>query len=740
MKTTIHANCTICEAACGIDVHVEDGRALRVEGDALDPFSHGHVCPKVVGMIGLQDDPDRLRRPAIRRGERWETASWSEALDFAAQGLLGVKAAHGPQSVGLYRGNPGIHDAGTLLSTGVIVGALGTRQVFSAGSLDTWPKFVQCTEMYGSPVRIAVPDVDRTDHLLIVGANPAVSQGSAMTAPGIRERLRAIRARGGKVVVIDPRRTETAALADEHHFVRPGTDAALLLAMVNALEADPPAALRDRVAGLDALRAAIAPFSPEAVAGACGIDAATIRRLAREFAAAPSAAAYGRMGTSVQSFGALACWAIDLLCALTGNVDRPGGLMWARPAAPIGFAFEAAGLPVPLGRWRSRAGREERFGDLPITSLAEEIEQPGEGRLRALVTVAGNPAHTAPNSARVERALAGLDFMVALDGYVNETTRHADVILPPCGPLQRGHYDVLLMHVAVRNVAKWSPPALPRGPDEPDGWTCALELARRLSGLDATPPAEFDAAVLRRLAAGALAASPWNGAIGVDELVARVGGTPGVERVVDALLRVGPHGEACGRVAGGLSLARLREAPHGVDLGPLTPALPGALATASGRIELAPARMLADLPRLRASLGAAETPSTLRLINRRDARSMNSWLHNVPALAKGRDRCTLQIHPLDARSRGVGDGDLVRVRSRVGELVIHAEVGDDVMPGVVCMPHGFGHGVPGVRLSVASSLAGTNVNDVSDDERFDEASGAIALFGGPVEVTAVRGG
>jgi anaerobic selenocysteine-containing dehydrogenase len=742
MTRTTHRTCTICEACCGIDVTVDGERVVRVAGDPLDPFSRGHVCPKAVAMRGLQDDPDRLRRPMVRDGERWREASWDAALDAAAEGLLRVKAAHGAQAVGVYRGNPGIHDAGTLLSTGVLVGALGTRQVFSAGSLDTWPRFVQCTEMFGSPLRIPVPDVDLTAYFLALGANPVVSQGSAMTAPGIAERLQAVRARGGKLVVIDPRRSETAALADEHHFIRPGTDAALLLAMIAVLFDENRVRLgaaEGRVDGLDALAQAARGFAPERVAAACGIDAATIRRLARELSDAPSAIVYGRMGTSVQAFGALACWAIDALAILTGNLDRPGGLMWAQPAAPMNFAFEAGGLPVPLGRWKSRAaGREERFGDLPISALAEEIETPGEGQVRALLTVAGNPAHTAPNATRLARALGRLAFMVALDGYRNETTRHAHVILPPVGPLQRAHYDVLLRHVAVRNVAKWSPPALPRDADARDGWASALELARRLAGAGATPPAAFDAAVLRRLAQGALAASRWKDTLPIEHLLAAVGEQPGIERVIDALLRVGPYGDGCGREPGGLTLARLKAAPHGIDLGPLQPALPGIVATASGRIALAPARMLADLPRLAASL-AGRDGDRLQLINRRDAHSMNSWLHNVAALARERDRCTVQIHPSDAAVRGIADGDPVELRSGVGRLQAPAELTDAVMPGVVSLPHGFGHQREADGMRVAAARPGANVNDVHDDLAFDEASGAIALFGVPVTVArAVR--
>jgi anaerobic selenocysteine-containing dehydrogenase len=742
MKRLVHRTCTICEATCGITVELEGRTIRRISGDALDPFSRGHVCPKAVAMRGLQEDPDRIRRPLVRKDGALVETSWEDALDRAAAGLLRAKQAGGPNAVALYRGNPGIHDAGTLLSTGVLLAALGTKQCFSASPVDTWPRFVQCTEMYGSPVRIPVPDVDRTDYFLIVGGNPVVSQGSIMTAPGIADRLRAIKARGGRVVVIDPRRSETAELADEHHFVTPGTDAALLLAMCHVLFDEGLVRLRSaegHVAGLAELREIARGFAPERVASACGIAADTIRRLARELAAAPSAAVYGRMGTSVQSFGTLASWAIDALCILTGNLDRPGGVMFTRPAVGLHFAYEAGG-PVQLGRWKSRAmGREERFGDFPMPAFAEEIETPGEGQVRALITVAGNPLNTAPNAARLERALETLDFVVSLDCYVNETTRFADVILPPSGPLERSHYDVLLMHVAVRNVAKWSPAALEPEPESRSGWETALELARRLMGLSQLSPAAFDEIVLRQLLAPALAASRFRDTLALDELARAVGKEPGVERLIDALLRIGPYGDGCGREPGGLTLASVKAEEHGLDLGALEPQLPNAVITASGKVELAPQRMRDDLARLEAFLArVAETP--LRLVNRRDPRSMNSWLHNLPALAKGRERCTLQIHPHDAARRGIAEGARVRLVGRVGAVEVQAEVTDAVMPGVVSLPHGFGHAADGMALRVAARRPGANVNDVSDDLALDEASGAGALFGQAVAVEAIAVG
>jgi anaerobic selenocysteine-containing dehydrogenase len=738
-RRTVYATCTLCEATCGIEVEAEGRRIASLRGDERDPFSRGHVCPKAVGLRDLQSDPDRLRRPLRRTATGFEEIGWEEAYAFAAEGIARVREAGGPDAVALYRGNPTIHDFATLLGTNVLSRALGTRHVFSAGALDTWPRYVQTGSMYGGPLRATVPDVDRTDYLLVVGANPLVSNGSLLTAPGIRDRLAALRARGGKLVVVDPRRSETAARADEHHFIVPGADAAFLLAMLHVLFAEGRVSLgraEGRVNGLERVERAVAGLSPERVAPRCGIDAATIRRLARELAEAPSAATYGRMGTCVQRFGTLASWALDLLAILTGNLDRPGGAMFPNPAAPLHFVFEAGG-PVRFGRWQSRvSGRDEVLGELPASALAEEIETPGEGQVRALVTVAGNPVRTFPNSERLERALASLDFLVCLDYYRNETTRHAHLILPPTGPLERGHYDLALNHFAVRNVARWSPPVLEPEPGGRDGWHTSLELARRIMGLGALPLAQFDALVLRQFAGLVLGASRWRAELTLEQVLEAAGKEPGPERILDVMLRLGPWGDGCGLDPGGLSLARVKQHEHGMDLGPLAPMLPGHVATASGRIELAPERLLGDLPRLEAWLGEDSGPGLL-LVNRRDARSMNSWLHNLPSLAKGRDRCTLQIHPDDAAPRGLATGGDARLRTRVGEIRVPVEVTAEVMRGVVSLPHGFGHAGPGVELRVAARKPGANVNAVTDDEPVDAPSGASMLFGGPVEVEAV---
>ena len=738
---TSHSTCTICEATCGIEVTSEGRRITRLRGDSADPFSNGHVCPKAIGLRELQDDPDRLRRPVRKTARGFEELSWDEAYELAASGLARVRDAGGADSIAFYRGNPGVHDYSTLLGANVIARALGSKNVYSAGPNDTWPRYVQSVGMYGGPLRGSVPDVDRTDYLLIVGANPLVSNGSLMTAPGIRNRLAAIRKRGGKIVVIDPKRSETAQQADEHHFIVPGADAAFLLSIVHVLFAEGLVELgrcEGLASGLADLEQIAARFEPDRVSRRCGIEADTIRRLAREISQASSAVAYGRMGTCVQRFGTLATWATELISVLTGNLDAPGGAMFTNPAAPLHFVFDAQG-PVQIGRWQSRvSGFDEVLGEFPAVALAEEIETPGEGQVRGLVTVAGNPVRSFANSDRLDRAFGSLEFMVSFDYYINETTRHADVILPPTGPLERGHYDIALNHFAVRNVAKWSAPALEPEVDSRDAWTSSLELSRRLMGLAAVELSQVDAIVLRQFADMALAASHFREGVSLDEVLAAVGDQPGTERLLDAFLRLGPYGDGCGQQPGGLTLAKLKKHEHGMDVGALTPRLREQLATESGKVELAPARIVGDLDRLEAWLD--EEPDTdLRLINRRDIRSMNTWLHNLPALAKGRDRCTLQIHPDDAANRGIDAGSMALIKSQVGAILAPVEITADVMPGVVSLPHGFGHAGESVGLQVARKKPGSNVNAVTDDAVIDLPSGSTALFGGSVEVVAAPG-
>ena len=734
----MYRTCHLCEATCGLELHIEDDRIALVRGDRDDVFSHGYLCPKGSALGRLDADPDRVRTPLVKDAHgRFRPASWDEAFARIDAGLAPLREQYGPDALAVYLGNPNAHNLAGLLCGRVLLQAARTRNVFSASTVDQIPKQVSAGLMFGAPLSVPVPDIDRTDYLLVIGANPFESNGSLMTAPDLPGRLRAVRARGGRIVVVDPRRTKTAQEADEHLAIRPGGDAFFLFGLLHVLFADglvDLGAVADHVAGLDAVRALAADFAPERVAPVCGIAADDIRRTARELAAAPTAAVYARIGSCTQEFGTLASWLVDVVNVCTGNLDRPGGAMFTRPAvggANVG-GEPGKGRGVRFGRRASRVrGAPEVYGELPVACLREEIETPGEGQVRALITVAGNPVLSTPDSVRLDRALAGLDFMVSVDIYVNETTRHADVILPPEGELARGHFDVALYSLAIRNVANYSPPLVEPGPDEVPEWRTLLRLAGVLLGLG--PDANVDALdeeTVRTLAQRAVA-RPGSAVEGRDpeELLAALAPRRGPDRILDLMLRTGPYGDGFGADPEGLSLDRLEANPHGIDLGPLQPRIPEMLRTPTGRIELAPEPLVADVARLRDALDRAAEPDALVLVGRRDLRSNNSWMHNVQVLVKGKARCTAHIHPADAARLGVADGAPVRVASSTGEVVIAAEVTDAVMEGVVSIPHGWGHDADGVEMETARRHAGVNTNVLVPADRLDPLSGNAVLTG-----------
>jgi anaerobic selenocysteine-containing dehydrogenase len=720
-ETVHHRACNLCEAICGLEIRVEDGRIVSIRGDAEDPLSHGHVCPKAVALQDLESDPDRLRHP-LRRGADggWQEVGWGTALDEIAARTRRIQAEHGRDAVGVYLGNPNVHNTGSILYVRPFLRALGSRNRFSASSVDQNPHHLASMLMFGHQFLLPVPDLDRTQYLLVLGANPLASNGSMMTAPGMRDRLKALRRRGGRIVVVDPRRTETARAADRHLFIEPGTDAFFLLALLHVLFAEGlarPGRLEAFTAGLASLRDLVAEFSPARVAAVTGIAADDARAVARELAAAATGVCYGRLGVSVQEHGGLCLWLVNAVNVVTGNLDRPGGAMFPRPAIDV-LSLTGRGH---WGRWTSRVrGLREFASELPSATLAEEIDTPGRGQIRALFTIAGNPVLSTPNGARLERALPGLELMVSIDPYLNETTRHAHFVLPTTPPRQRDHYDVIFHALAVRNTARYSPPLLPREPGLLHDWEVLDGLARRLDR------------------------GPWGA-----RLQRRLRARLGPRRQLDLALRVGPYGGGLMPLAPGLTLRRLERAAHGVDLGPHEPCLPGRLRTDDRRIDVAPAPFVADVARLRERLAAAGNGAAaataaaanghgeLRLIGRRQVQSNNSWMHNVPRLMRGKDRCTLLMHPADAASRGLADGAEVEVVSRTGRLRAPLEVSDEMKPGVVSLPHGWGHHRPGVRMATAAASPGASLNDVTDDERVDPLSGNAALSAVPVLVTAV---
>lgn len=699
-KTLHHRACHLCEAICGLNIevtHETDGpaRISSIKGDQQDPFSRGHVCPKAVALQDIQEDPDRLRQPHRRIGDQWLPIDWNEAFALAAERLWAIQQAHGRNAVAVYQGNPSVHNYGLMTHSNYFLGLLKTRNRFSATSVDQLPQHLTSHLMYGHGLLLPIPDIDQTQFMLILGGNPLASNGSIMTVPDVEKRLKALKARGGQLVVVDPRRSETAALADQHLFIRPGGDAALLCGLLHTLFSENLArGSHLPVTGLEQVREAILPFDATAMSALCGIPAEAIRQLARDFAAADKAVCYGRMGVSTQVFGSLCHWLVQLINLVTGNLDREGGALCTTPAVDL-VASTCGGH---FDQWRSRvSGLPEYGGELPVSALAEEILEPGEGQVRALVTVAGNPVLSTPNGRRLDDALAGLDFMLSIDLYINETTRHADLILPSTSALENDHYDSTFNLLAVRNVTRFNRAILPKPEGALHDWEIFVGLAKAFAEraqveLKATlPPAQM----------------------------------------IDFALRKGPYGE---QTPWKLSLGVLDAHPHGLDLGPLRANLTTRLRTASGKVEAAPGVLLEDLRRL--AHMAAPADDQLLLIGRRHVRSNNSWMHNYHRLVKGKPRHQLLMHPDDLRRRHLQDGQMVRVRSRTGVIEVTVQASEQMMPGVVSLPHGYGHGRQGARLQVAAAQPGSSANDLTDEHLRDGVSGNAALNGVPVQVEA----
>jgi len=735
-----HRICTLCEATCGLELDGV-GREIRsIRGDGADPFSRGFVCPKGVALAQLDADPDRLRTPMVRGPGGWRTATWKEAFEAIESGLSQVISRHGRNAVGLYLGNPCVHNTALTLYLPVLRKALGTQNSFSASSVDQLPKQLVAALLFGNGLSVPIPDIDRCQYLLVLGANPLVSNGSLMTAPDVGERLKELQRRGGKLVVIDPCRTRTAKAADEHHFIRPGTDAHFLFAIVHTLFEESLAApghLEQHAVGLEQVRALAEDFSPEVVSARCGVPAGVIRAIARDIAASSGAAVYGRIGTCTQRFGTLSSWLPEVIHVITGNLDREGGAMFTTPAHGSGNTKGKPGVGrgLRLGRWKSRVrGCSEIFGELPVACLAEEIDTPGDGQIRAMLTVAGNPLLSTPNSERLSRAFESLEFMVSLDIYLNETTRHANVILPGMSPLEASHYDFVFSQFSIRNHARYSPPIFDPPERQLGEWEVILKLAGSLAGMGPdADTSKFDDGVMLALIEREVK-SENSSVFGRDprEILAALEPRRGPGRITDFMLRTGPYGEGFGAEPDALTLTSLEEAPHGIDLGPLKPRIPEVLRTPSGKIELAPDLIVSDVSRLRDS--ASDPNVEMVLIGRRDSRSNNSWMHNLEALVAGKPRCTLRIHPADAEPLGLKDSDLATVTSRVGSVELPVEITQDILPGVASIPHGWGHENPHIKLATARAHAGANSNRLSDDELLDVPSGNAVLCGIPITV------
>lgn len=727
---TIYRTCPLCEATCGLELTVENRTVTRVRGDRNDVFSGGYLCPKGVALGELHHDPDRLTTPLIRDGDGFREASWEEAYVLIEQRLAPLLQARDRSQIAAYIGNPTVHNIGASLFLRPFLKALRTRNLFTASTVDQIPKHVASGLMFGDPFALPVPDIDRTDYLLILGANPWESNGSLWTAPDLPGRLRALKKRGGRFVVVDPRRTRTAANASEHLAIRPGADAQWLLALAQVIVAEQlaqPGALAEITDGLDDLPARLARFTPEAVAGCCDIDAATTRRIARELAGSERAGVYARIGAQANRFGTLVGWATELLNLLTGNLDRSGGVMFPRAPHDRLAGDQPGGRGFSTGRWHSRvSGHPEVMGEFPVASLAEEIETPGPGQVRALFTVAGNPVLSCPNGARIGKALASLDFMVSVDIYLNETTRHADVILPPRSPLERGHYDLLFLRFAVRSIARWSDPVFASSaPDDDDILRRLAVIAGdgTMADADAVAAATLNDHLKRELN------NPHSPIAGADaaDILARINGDTPVEKIVDLLVRTGPFGDGFSADVEGLNLAELKQHPHGIDLGAMESQLPARLRTESGRIELRSPGIDDELVAAAERLSDSQA-ADLVLIGRREFHSNNSWMHNIGSLIERPERCTLRIGAADAERLGLADGHKVEIRSAAGSVTAPLEIHAEMRSGVVSLPHGYGHGAPGIRLQRASRHPGVSANDLVEGE-VDPLSGNAVLNG-----------
>jgi anaerobic selenocysteine-containing dehydrogenase len=692
-----HRACHLCEAICGLEITTRGDEITSIKGDKADPLSRGHICPKAVALKDIHEDPDRLRAPVKRVGEEWQEISWEEALETVASRLLESRERYGADSMAVYAGNPSVHNYGMMTHPQYALGHLRTRNRYSATSVDQLPHHLVSYWMYGHQLLIPIPDIDHSDYFLMLGANPLASNGSIMTVPDVKKRIKSLQARGGKLVVVDPRRSETAAIADQHVFIRPGTDALFLLAILHTLFSEQladPGSARDWLSDWHRIESLADAYSPERVAETTGVRAATTRALARELAAAEAGVCYGRMGVSVQQFGTLCQWLIQLINIATGNFDKPGGSLFTRPA--VDPVAGGSSRPGHFAAWHSRVrGLPEFGGELPVAALAEEMLTPGEGQIRSLVTLAGNPVLSTPNGRQLEEGLQNLDFMVSVDIYINETTRHADIILPPTSPLEHDHYDNSFHNLAVRNTARYNPALFEKPESALHDWEIFVALGEVLAAR-----------------------------LGVDTRPA-----PRPDEMIDFALRSGPYGEA----EPGLSMDYLKQHPSGVDLGALQPSCPQRLQTPDKRIHCAPGELLNDMSRLEAWFERAGGDGLL-LIGRRHVRSNNSWLHNSYRLVKGKPRCQLLVHPEDARKLSLADGARARLSSRVGEIEVDVLTSDEMMPGTVSLPHGYGHHRNGTRQRVAAAHAGVSVNDVTDEQLLDELCGNAALNGVPVEL------
>ncbi|MBT4521317.1 MAG: molybdopterin-dependent oxidoreductase [Halieaceae bacterium] len=740
---TLYRSCPTCEASCGLTLKIDRQKRqiLSVKGDPEDHRSRGYVCAKSQAFRYVYEDCERVTQPLKKviadNGEpSWQAVDWETALSEVGKRLADIRSRHGKDAIAMYYGNPNGHNFHTMIYTELFISLLDTERFFSAGSVDQQPKNLSSDLLYGNPWLFSVPDLSRSDFFVCMGANPVVSQGSLLGGPDAKGRIEALMQRGGHAVVIDPRKTETADCCSEHIFIRPGTDAFLLFAWINELFASDNIHLGHLAAftdGIDKLREMSLPYTAEAVASTTGVPATRLRKLIGDFNSASAPVLYGRIGLCTQEFGTLASWLVDVVNILSGRMDVPGGAMFNKAATGQNEATGEVG-ELKHGRWKSRVrGLPEYMSMLAASCMAEELAYDGDDKVRALITVAGNPVLSVPNGKQIGSAAESLEFMVALDIYVNETTVKADYILPSTVHVEHSNYDFLFSSFSQENFARYSPVVFPAAAKSKHQYEIFLELLGRINGMSAE---DLNAMMLDGMIAH-IKATPGLGHLDAEDIKRKTANFENGERLLDILLRVGPYGNQFDDDRDGLNLQKVKDAKHGIDLGQLEPRLPGILRTEGQRLRLVHDLLLQDMPRLEAAL--ERPPDEFLLIGRRNIRDMNSWLHNIKQYARGKNRCTLLIHPKDAQSLGITDGGQALLQSQKGKEQVEVSFDANIMPGVVSLPHGFGHHDPATKLSIASSdCAGVCANDIVDEGPLDVPSGTSVVNGVPVTITAAN--
>ncbi len=694
---THYRTCNLCEAMCGLEITYQNKTILKIEGDKKDDLSKGHICPKAVALQDLYHDKDRLKTPIKRTKNGWIDISWEDAYDEITENIKTIQNKYGKNAIGSYRGNPTVHNIGLMLFGAPFLQSIGSNQKYTATSIDQLPHHFASLMMFGHYLMFPIPDIDRTDFMLIMGGNPAVSNGSIMTAPNFSNRLKAIKKREGKVVVVDPRFTQTSKIANQHHYIKPGTDAFLLLALIHVIfqkELDKKGHLKEHLNGWNTIKELVKNYPPEKVTKIVGIEAEEIIQLAKQFATSKTAVCYGRLGLSTQEFGGICQWLVSVLNCITGNLDAEGGALFTKPVIDIVAMSKATGKTGSFNKRQSRVHKLPEFtGEFPVSTLADEILTSGKGQIKCMITIAGNPVLSTPNGTHLEKALESLEYMVAIDIYLNETTKHANIILPTTTGLETTLYDLVFHQFAIRNTAKYSEVLFEKTEEQRHDWEILKELTSRLNGQE----------------------NPMN-----------------LEQTLDYMLHFSAYQNPK------LTVAELKKYPHGLDYGALKPQLPERLFTEDKKVELAHPLFLKDIERLNKRLNQLEngvnSEYPFSLIGRRHLRSNNSWMHNSERMIKGRNRCTLLIHTQDANSLNIEEGQKVIVTSNVGKVNLPIEITDHIMQGVVSIPHGFGHHRKGTKITIAQENAGVSINDLTNNMQLDVLTGNADFSGTRVKI------